>query len=274
MASPSDLTTLAAVKTWMGTPDSGSDAQIGALISPASRAIMSHLGRPSLLPRAWSDRYDARPGLRRVVLRNWPIIAVSEVMIGNRVLNSVNPGAPSLGYALETDPWGGAPPGIPLAVDLLDGAAGCGGRQAILVNYTAGYQETDSVLVPSGGGAVTPAPLYGNWASDQGVAYALTGAALTLVASTPAEGQYSVSAGVYTFAAADASAALLVSYGYVPFDIAQACIELVAQRSTAGSRVGVKTKSLGGMESVSYDTTAIPDAVKGMLRPYRQAMQL
>ena len=44
--------------------------------------------------------------------------------------------------------------------------------------------------------------------------YASTGVQLTPVGSGPTVGQYSVSAGVYTFAAADASAALLISFLY------------------------------------------------------------
>lgn len=49
---------------------------------------------------------------------------------------------------------------------------------------------------------------------DQGVFYAATGIQLQRVASSPAAGQYSVAAGVYTFAAADASANMLLNYTY------------------------------------------------------------
>lgn len=51
------------------------------------------------------------------------------------------------------------------------------------------------------------------WSTDLGVQYA-NGSAFTKVASAPAAGQYSVSAGIYTFAAADASAAVFISYEY------------------------------------------------------------
>ena len=50
--------------------------------------------------------------------------------------------------------------------------------------------------------------------SDQGVVYASSGLPLKQVASGPTTGQYAVSAGVYTFAAGDAGAALLISYTY------------------------------------------------------------
>lgn len=49
---------------------------------------------------------------------------------------------------------------------------------------------------------------------DYGVIYAATGLPFVPVASGPTQGQYSVSAGVYTFAAADASAAIVISYSY------------------------------------------------------------
>lgn len=49
---------------------------------------------------------------------------------------------------------------------------------------------------------------------DLGVVSATTGAPLVLVASSPATGQYSVSAGVYTFAAADTTNTLYIAYSY------------------------------------------------------------
>lgn len=50
--------------------------------------------------------------------------------------------------------------------------------------------------------------------ADQGVVYAATGVPLTPVASAPVAGQYSVAAGVYTFATADAGLAVQISYTY------------------------------------------------------------
>jgi hypothetical protein len=49
---------------------------------------------------------------------------------------------------------------------------------------------------------------------DGGVNYTLTGLPLTLVASAPAAGQYSVAAGVYTFSAADTGKGVLINYTY------------------------------------------------------------
>ncbi|MGB6176561.1 MAG: hypothetical protein WBF43_09540 [Methylocella sp.] len=52
------------------------------------------------------------------------------------------------------------------------------------------------------------------WVDDAGVLYATTGLPLTLVASSPAAGQYSVAAGVYTFNTSDAGKAVLINYTY------------------------------------------------------------
>lgn len=50
--------------------------------------------------------------------------------------------------------------------------------------------------------------------ADLGVYNTVSGRYMTRVASAPAAGQYSVSAGVYTFAAADANPPVLVTYEY------------------------------------------------------------
>jgi hypothetical protein len=54
------------------------------------------------------------------------------------------------------------------------------------------------------------------WVVDLGVKFALTGLPLTRVASgaTPTTGQYKVTAGVYTFAAADTTLVVAISYIY------------------------------------------------------------
>ena len=57
-------------------------------------------------------------------------------------------------------------------------------------------------------------------------------------ANIPSQGQYNVSSGVYAFAAADAGAAVLISYGFIPAAINNACIEWVAERYRYRTRVG------------------------------------
>jgi len=69
--------------------------------------------------------------------------------------------------------------------------------------------ETDTVA----SGAVTVANS-ASFVEDYGVFYAASGTQLSPVTSSPAQGQYSVSGGVYTFNAADNSAAVLIYYSY------------------------------------------------------------
>jgi hypothetical protein len=52
------------------------------------------------------------------------------------------------------------------------------------------------------------------WVTDLGVIDTLTGLAMVKVAAAPITGQYSCAAGIYTFAAADASKAVKISYIY------------------------------------------------------------
>lgn len=57
-------------------------------------------------------------------------------------------------------------------------------------------------------------PSSGTFLQDLGVVNATTGIPLTLVASAPSTGQYSVAGPVYTFAAADTGINMLFSYSY------------------------------------------------------------
>jgi hypothetical protein len=52
------------------------------------------------------------------------------------------------------------------------------------------------------------------FSKDLGVFYASSGVPFQRVTTTPTQGQYNVSAGVYTFAAADEGAAVIISYNY------------------------------------------------------------
>lgn len=54
----------------------------------------------------------------------------------------------------------------------------------------------------------------GTFLSDGGVVYAATSAPLAITTGTPTVGQYSVNAGVYTFAAADANQKLAITYSF------------------------------------------------------------
>jgi hypothetical protein len=231
----SDLAVLADVKTWLsgssgiGTSD---DALLARLITDVSGAIAAYLGRPSLTPHAFAERLDG-DGKTRLYLRHYPVLAITSLVIGHQ---SVAAAVPAVGAALcengyLLEPWDGLPPGRLQALDVF-GTAFHKGRQNVAVSYSAGYAVTgEAVTVPAAPGpySVAAAAPFGPWASDGGVTYA-NGASLLMVAGNPSAGEYAVGGGVYAFAAADADAGLLISYGFVPAAINNACIEWTAER--------------------------------------------
>lgn len=80
------------------------------------------------------------------------------------------------------------------------------------INITA-LDEAASIPATPGPYTVTVAHS-ANFITDYGVVYSATGQQFLKVASSPAAGEYSVAAGVYTFAAADQATAVLITYTY------------------------------------------------------------
>jgi hypothetical protein len=272
----SDLAALADVKTWLsGSSGIGStdDTLIARLITDLSGAISAYLGRPSLIPRAFTEQLDGN-GKPRLFLQHYPVLQLDSLVVDNLAVPAAPlpaAGAPhGRGYLLE--PWNGLPPGRPQALDLFD-MAFRKGRQNVVVSYSAGYavqSEAATVPVTPGPYSVTAAAPFGPWASDAGVVYADGTALVAVAADNPAAGQYNVSAGVYTFAAADAGAALLLSYGFIPAPINNACIEWVAERYRYRTRVGQSAQTVQGQMTASYSLKDMPDFVHASLDPYRR----
>jgi hypothetical protein len=147
--------------------------------------------------------------------------------------------------------------------------------QSVSITYRAGYQvSAESQAIANG--AVTVIAPYGGWASDGGVTYA-DGTPLVQVSGAPAPGQYQLTPdapGSYTFNPGDNGATVLISYGYVPADIADACIELVAERFRYGQRIGETSHSLGGNETVSFDNARFNPFITRLLAPYRHVLPI
>ncbi len=275
----SDLAVLADVKTWLaGSSGIGSsdDALISRLITDVSGAIAAYLGRPSLTPRALSERFDGN-GRSRVFLPHYPVLQVTSLVIDNVAVEAAAApavGAPhTRGYLLEI--WDGLPPGRPQALDLFD-MVYRKGRQNVVLSYSAGYAvESEAAAVPAAPGPynVSVAAPFGPWASDGGVAYA-NGTALVAVAGSPSAGEYNVSGGVYTFAAANAGADVLISYGFIPAAINNACIEWVAERYRYRTRIGQNAQTVQGQQTASYSLKDIPDFIRASLDPYRSVAAL
>jgi len=273
--SPYDLTNLAALKAWLGLPAavSANDAALAALVTAASRAILAALSRPGLLPQDYTELRDA--DRRTIHLRHWPVLRVNAVAWNGLTVPEIAAASLTAAFGWMLRPGDLAPPGAPQALDLF-GVWPSHRRDNLVVDYQAGYAvrgETQTVPAAAPPLELTAFAPYGPWASDLGVVYAASGAPLTAVASAPAAGQYAVSGGVYAFAAADAGAAVSLSYGYVPQDLAQAALELAAERFRAAEHIGVRSKSLGGQETIAFDACAISAPVLALIQPYRRVAE-
>ena len=266
----SDLITLTQAQNWLGVNDTASNTILGSLITAMSRAIYGMMNRPNIFPATYSETFDGTGG-SAITLKNWPALAVSSVFMDGIAVLPAPPlpnspvGSYGMGWVLGvTDP---SPPGRPATL-YLRGGRWTRDQQNIAVTYTAGYQVAETQTIAAG--ALTAMAPYGAWATDQGVVYASNGTALVKVANSPAQGQYSVASGAYTFNSADNAASVILTYGFIPADLAQAALEWVALRFKSKDNVGWKSKSLGGQETMSVDSSAMPAAVQMLIQPFKR----
>jgi hypothetical protein len=269
-----DLTTLAHVKAWLGAggqPLPGSDdALLARLVGAASRFVQNWLGR-QIASQAYAETLDGNGGTA-MLLRHWPVTAVAALSIDGLSIPAAAPPPNSNGYRLQA--WDGISEAGPQQLALV-GYAFHRRRQNVAVAYTAGYLVPDEAqAVP----AATPyqlpvTALARPWNGDRGIAFA-GGVPLAFVAgAAPAAGQYGLTAAgtpSYLFNAADAGKAIAVSYSYTPFDIEQACIELVALRYKERSRIGEVSKDTGQSMRLSYSQKDMSDWTKQQLMVYRR----
>jgi hypothetical protein len=272
---PIDLTTVAAVKAWLGDSSVTTNDQMQRTVTAVSRFILNYLSR-SILPATHVERYDGLGGpSNRQMLKQWPVISIIQASIGNTLITAApipGPGSSyGSGYLLSP---GDDDPGIQ---QFLDFPGWClpRGSQNIGITYRAGYATSESVAIPGAPyqiGADALAQLFGVWATDEGVK--INGVTAVRVTAAPTTGQYmlTVTAGVptYTFAAADTGKTAIISYGYIPQDLAQAALEMIAYRYKSRDFIGYVSKSLGSQETVTFSQKDMSDAVATMLQNYRR----
>jgi hypothetical protein len=274
-----DLTTVATVKAWRSPPltTDGDDARVRRIISAVSSTILQDLNR-RLLSTSYTETRDGDGG-RQLLLEQWPVTSVAAVEIdgGVTVIPQSTSADPSnagfAGWLLD------APSGSPVTGKLMLRGGGFRfnrGLQNVQIQYTAGFlAAAEPQTVPASGAPQIPAAgLALAFAADAGVAYA-AGGALAAVAASPAPGQYIAPRdvdGAYVFNAADANAALLISYSYTPADIVQAATELAIMRINESGHIGSQTQNLAG-ETVSWFTrAATTSAIDSYLAPYRKIL--
>jgi hypothetical protein len=271
-----DLVQLAAAKSWLGVTTTTDDALISALITQISRAIYNYINRAFVLPTNVVEAYDGN-GQEHLLLRNWPVGAIASVVIDGKpvppaplMLAGVTP---TPGYLLEQSD--DQPPGAMQQLFLRGPHRFQKGRQNVVVSYRAGYEivaETQVVPASAPFQCVALSP-FGVYAVDTGVSYA-GGRALTPIAANPSASQYTLdpASGTYGFSSADAGAAVTISYGYIPADLAQCALEWAADRYRYKDRIGLSSKSLGGQETTAYQNRAVPDFVAASLVNFRRIL--
>ena len=262
---------------------------IGTTITRVSRMILSYLDRATFLPTTITDILNGT-GTNALMLKRSPVLSVAQLIVSNQLIpqgqpNQATPlawavGPWTAGWYLE--PWDGIPPGRGQLLSLAGGAY-FPAVANVTVTYTYGYVvygETQTVPDDTIY-QVVPNQIYGIVAQDNGVTYA-DGTALTSVASNPSVGQYvppnpfasTKPTNYYQFAAADANATMLLSYAYIPHEVEGACCEYVAERLSYRTRIGQRSKSVGGAETTSYQITDLPNWVKTALNPYNRVAPL
>lgn len=268
-----DLTTLAHVKQWLNITNDNSDVLLQRLITSASRFIMAYLNRGSLARTEYNEIYDGY-GHNFMLLRQYPLIAINSIQFAGISITQPATGNP-LRNGWVITPGDPSNPSVGSQRVTLTNYAFPQAKASVQVSYIAGYQvtgESHTIVAGAMPPAVAPVETVFTWNGDVEVTYD-DGVALTKVAANPTEGQYAVSAaGLYTFAAADIGETVLISYSYIPPDIEQACWELVGERYQYKDRIGVKSKSLGGQETVSFETGSMSSYISASLQPYRRVV--
>lgn len=262
------FTTLAEVKDWLGVTSNETDKTLQRLIYMCTQGILAYLNRDTFL---YSQRLYASSGVggSTILLPAWPVHSVSAVQVGTLTV----PAAASEGAAgFRLEPIETIPPGNMQEV-VLNGFYFTPGGQNIRVTYMAGYAVVGEQHAAAA--SVTVNAPYGEWVRDEGVVDTTTGVALVKVASNPALGEYALgaTAGQYVFNALQGGT-VAITYSYVPFAIADACIEWVAERYRYRSRIGERTRSLSGQVTASYDLSDMPDVVKNLLANYRRVVPI
>lgn len=139
-----DLCTLPQVREWLtlATAQIGDNDLLTRLITACSAGIKDYVQRP-LLSASYTESYNGT-GTSRLVLRNFPITAVTSLLIGNvAVTQAPNPTA--YGFLFDGDVLYLSTAGAATAPNV--GNIFPAGNQNVQVVYTAGYADTPDDIV-------------------------------------------------------------------------------------------------------------------------------
>lgn len=266
------LTTLAAVKEWLGikADQDAVDRGLIRVIKAVSQFMLTtYLNRPGFSPVTYTENFRGN-GKDTMLLRNWPVLSVASVGIGSSSIAASVPGTagnPGAGWRL------GDERNAPQSLELFGHSFYY--RMPSQVVYRAGYEGSERVEVELNdeGGVVPVAPSeYGQWVSDLGVR-AVDGDVFVKVDADPELNEYSVDEwGVYTFSTLNASEDVIIEYGYAPWDVAFAVTEVIGEWYKRKERIGILSKTLGGQETITFSDRDISGPAAAALQGYRNVI--
>lgn len=269
---PPALTTLARVKAWLQITTEDSDVQLLALIRAVSTFLYKYIDLPTVVVSDYSELRDSQ-GHTWIRPYNWPLLSLSSINYGGISVTNQSDGNPANAGYLLNFPNQNMGPG---RITIQGYAQFPHGKNTVVINYTAGFQQVDDCIIIGVETGDPPSVTSGTvilsalWAADGEVYDTNTEIPYTKVSAAPAVGEYAVADGVYIFNAGDVGQPVTIVYSYVPADLAQAATELVGATFQDASHIGVKSKSLGGQETVSYFQNQITPSQAMMIQPYRR----
>lgn len=285
-----DLTTVARLENWLtGYSQNPPTSLFQQLITSMTQMIYGKINRGAIYSRSYT-RVTNGFGTNALVLPDYPVTSVTALQVGAAAVpasplpNPITGLAAGLqtGFGYRLIPWAGNLPGENAVLEFQNGLF-YPGVQNVSVTYIAGYlisKEPQTVPSSPGPYTITVSQPLGVWSRDNGVVYAASGVALVPVGSNPTVGQYipppDSNPGLYTFSSLDSGAALLVSYSFIPADLEEACIQMVAERLQYRKQVGVSSQSLAGQETIHYLRGGrrnqmfpdLPPEVDALISPY------
>lgn len=260
-----NLTTLANVKQYLSITTTNQDALITSLIARESALVEAWTGRTFPSVSNTNKRLNGN-GSKKLVLPDQPILSVSAVSILGSAISSSADGV-AAGFMFDDTclylvggiagmSWGDRFPNVP---------------QSVTVSWEAGYQTSETAFVPTGN-TPTITPVNGGTAATVvSVVDNTTGLTMTQVGSSPLTGQFSFSAGVFTFNSAQYNDSVTMTYKYIPAAVEQAVIEMVGLDLQQRTNIGINSKTLA-TESITYEKKGISDSAKELLMPYRRVV--
>lgn len=268
-----DLCQLSDVKHWLTVQDDNTkeDSLLSRLITATSLDFLNAIRRVYLTPGGSFTDQRFGNDTNELCVRRFPINSIASLTIGGVAVSASDGSTPGYYFFPTLDPE------ERYKIVLIGGARFTEDvSPGVIMNYNAGYPGgvvTDELAnIPANPGPYTISVAQAaNFAGDSGVKFSIGNVPLTLVTTNPATGQYAVSAiGAYTFAAADTSRAVKISYTTlgVPSDVRQAVIDWVSYRYKQRQWVGQIQKQLAQGEKTDFLNVDVPVRTQGVIDKY------